>query len=109
MKDFRYYLPTPFHCDDSNLYADNGEIIGSYYGLDMSFLKTATSIINGSKEYLTATFRYDKENKVVRFKDKPMIYIKGSVSLAINWGLEESEIERIQHEIGEYITNQLNK
>ena len=89
MKDFRYYFPTPFSCDDSNIYDNNGEIVGSYYGLDLDFLRTATSKINGCKLSISTEFRYDKDKKIVRFKDKPMIYIRGSTNLILNWRLTE--------------------
>ncbi len=109
MKDFRYYFSTPFHCDHSNIYDDSGEIIGAYFGLDADFLRRATDKINGYVINMATVFRYDRAKKVVRMKDKPMIYIRGATHLILNCGLTEEKAELIQHELGEYITNQLNR
>lgn len=109
MKDYRYYFSTPFHCDSSNIYDDCGEIVGSYYGLDVDFLRTATARINGVKLNIISEFRYDRDKKVIRLRDKPMIYIRGSTHLVLNCRLSAERAEEIQHELGEFFVNQLNK
>lgn len=107
MKDFRYILDIPFNTDGINIYDNHGECVASFITLDTDLINKIVAKINGRPIHISSVFRY--ADKTIYKGDIKVLVIKGMKYLRCDCLLNKDSASKIQDQLGEFFTNQLNK